>query len=455
MRKIFGLVICTTLVTAACGGKSSLPASPTSPTATTSPSASAATISGTVQAAGASSLVADSMGSAMTGVTVTVVGTSISSGVDAVGRFTLQNVPPGSVQLRISGAGTDATVSLNPVQAADVVDVVLVVGAAAATVDSEVRTSAGDAELEGRVEALPPTTPAATFKAAGRSVKTDSSTQFVQGSATRSFADLQIGMRVHARGGVSGDTFTATLVEIQNTNTAIDVEVNGVIDSLSGTASSFQFNIGSRAVHGNASTVLTGNGDAAVPFSSLKNGVRVEVKGEQRDGFVLATRIHVDNESGDDGDRGQDSSASIDGTLKSIGAAAPNLLLTVGTTTVHTSSATEVRRKGDVQTLGALMTGQTVHVEGTRRTDGSIDARKIEIEDDAEGGEFEVEGSLGGLSGTCPAIHFGVNGFQVITSSSTTFDGVACGSLKSGDAVDVKGTRNSDGSVAATRVRRK
>jgi hypothetical protein len=368
MRRILGVIAGTALAASACGGHSGSPTFPSNVS-----SSSLATIGGTVQGT-TSAMSAASAG--LTGVTVTLVGTAIKSGVDAGGRFMLANVPPGGVQLRISGTGTDATVTLSPVQASQIVDVVLVVAGNAATVDSEIRSGAGEAELEGRVESLPPTMPALTFKASGKSVKTTTATRFTQGGATRLFTDLQIGMRVHARGTLSGDTLTASLVDIQNTN----------------------------------------------------------------------------NGTGDNGG-GQDSSASIHGTLAKIGGTKPNLVLTVDTTTVRTSSGTEVKRRGDVQNLDTLRVGQSLHVVGTRLTDGSLDARLIEIDDDSNGGEFEIEGSLGGLHGTCPSIGFKVNGYTIATSTSTVFES-ACPSLKSGDKVNVKGTKQGDGSVAATRVKK-
>lgn len=90
---------------------------------------------------------------------------------------------------------------------------------------------------------------------------------------------------------------------------------------------------------------------------------------------------------------------------------------------------------------------------GTRTSDGSIDARLIEIDDDAVGGEFQIEGAVGGLKGSCPAVTFGVNGFSIATSGSTTFEGGACSALKNGSKVTIKGTRLADGSVAATSVK--
>lgn len=449
MRKEVGLILVITLL-AACGGKGS----PTSPSNATNAPAASAMITGMVQGA-TSALTAATSGAALSGVTVSVVGTSISAGVDAAGRFTLSNVPAGSVQLQLTGGGANAVVALAPVSPQQTIDVVLSVSGTTATVESEVRSGTPEAQLEGRVESLPPTQPALTFKAAGRTVRTDSSTRFVDGSQTRTFADLRIGMRVHAKGSMTGDTFNATLVELQNSNTSLPVNINGIIDTLTGTASAFQFKIGSRAVKGDALTVFFGDGDKPDTFSSLKEGSRVEVKGEQRDDYVYAVRIHI-NGGDDDDDDGQDSSASIHGTLNAIGGSKPAFVLTVGTTAVRTSASTEVKRRGDVQTLDALKIGQSLHVIGDRQPDGSINARRIEINDDAAGGEFEIEGSAGGLKGTCPAVQFSVNGFSIATSSTTTFEPAgSCGMLKSGDKVVVKGARLADGSVAATRVTRK
>jgi hypothetical protein len=454
MRRGLGLTLLAAILASACGSGKAPTEPSTTGTTTGTPVGLSATITGSVQGA-TSALTSASSGAALTGVTVSVMGTNLSTSVDGAGRFTLTNVPTGTVQLQLSGGGANATVPLGTVEPSQVVDVVLAVAGSSASLESAVRSGAGDAQLEGRVESLPPTMPALTFKAAGRTVKTDASTRFVDGSQTRTFSDLQIGMRVHAKGVLAGDQFTATLVELQNSNTAIPVEVNGVIDTLTGTVAQFQFKIGSRVIKGDALTAFFGDGDRPDSFATLKEGSRVEVKGQQRDGFIYATRIHINGTSTDTGgDTPQDSSASIQGTLNVISGSKPNLVLTVGTTTVRTSSSTEVKRRGDVQTLDTLKVGMTVHVVGVRNGDGSLDARKIEINDDAPGGEFEIEGSLGGLKGTCPVVTFGVNGFSIITTASTTFEGAACAALKSGDKITVKGLRQADGTVTATRVKK-
>jgi hypothetical protein len=140
--------------------------------------------------------------------------------------------------------------------------------------------------------------------------------------------------------------------------------------------------------------------------------------------------------------------------LKTLTGAPPSLVLAVDSTMVRTSASTTVKRRGDFQTLETLRVGQTLHVVGTRQSDGSIDARLVEINDDGTGGEVEREGSVGGLKGVCPSRSFGINGSAIATNASTTFDGVACSAMKNGDKVTVTGTKQGDGSVLATKVKK-
>lgn len=450
-------IILTSLL-AGCGGQGSSPTAPSSGAG--SAASSSVVISGTLRAG--SSQLSDSTGASLAGITVTVVGTSITATVDGANHFTLENVPAGDVQLRFSGAGVESTVTLAQLQSAQTVTVIVNVTGGTVAIEAEQRSGAAAQELEGRVESLPPTTAAGALKVAGRTVVTNASTRFVQGSAAKAFGDLQIGMRVHVKGVASGGDLLATEIGIQNTNTWVPVEVNGVIDSLvSGTV--FQFKVGSRLIKGDDLTEWFGSGSS---LALLVNGSRVEVKGQQRDGYIYAERIHInstgtgtddgqDNKDGkDDTGNDQDSSASVAGKLTAVGGAKPALTLMVGGTTVTTTAATTVKRRGDVQTLDQLKIGQTLHVVGTRQSGGGLTARLIEIDDDEAGGEFEIEGSAGGVKGTCPAVTFGVNGFDVATDGTTTYEGGTCASLRSGDKVKVTGTKQSSGVVLAARVRR-
>jgi hypothetical protein len=309
---------------------------------------------------------------------VSIVGTSISSGLDGAGRFNLKNVPAGDLQLQFSGP-ISATLPVDGVQPTETISMVISISGSSVTLESEARSGGSEEQLEGKIQAVPPTTAAGSLKVAGRTVTTDGSTVIRKGETPMTLAELKVDYRVHVKGHSSGSNLVATQIIVQNTN------------------------------------------------------------GDQID---------------EDDDDQQDSSASIHGTLNSIAGGSPALTLNVGGTTVRTSADTVVKRRGDVQTLAALKVGQDLHVIGTRQSDGSIDARHIEINDDATGGEAEIQGSAGGVSGTCPLLSFNVNGYRVTTTATTVFQGITCAAMKSGTKVTVKGISQADNSIVATSVKK-
>ena len=484
MSRWIGVLAFVALGCAACGGEA--PPGPAGPSSTGVPSSSTqgATIRGNVsagalpaQAAGMSLTSPVGFASAtvpLAAMAAQVVGTPISSLVGTGGGFTLEGVPPGPVQLRFVGSGVDASVALSPVKAGDVVSLLVGVAGATATVQSESRNADGKVELEGRIESLPPTQAENTLVVDGRTVTTTPGVTTIRdgNNAARLFADLAVGQRVHVKGTLGVDSVVADSILIQNTNTWIPVNVNGIVEVLNRTTpppgSTFTFRIGSREIRGDAGTKLYGESDVPLTLDSLADGQRVEVKGEQRDNFVYAVRIHI-NGIVTAPVPPQDDSASVEGRLESITGTKPTLTLEIKSTAsgatvatfVTTTSSTEVRRRGDVQTLDALAVGQTIHAVGTRLADKTIVAKMLQIKDDEPEGAFVIEGSLGGLKGTCPVVSFGVNGYEVKTSAATKYypetppPAAKCEDLKSGTKVEVEGKRQADGSVLADRVTKK
>jgi hypothetical protein len=465
ISKRIGVLTFVALGCVACGGEA--PPVPVGPSSTGVPSSATqgATIMGNVSA-----------GVPLAAVAAQVVGTSISSPVGSGGGFSLDGVPAGAVQLRFTGSGVDASVALSPVQSGDVVSVLVGVAGATATVQSESRNAGGKVELEGRIESLPPTQAADTLVVSGRTVKTTPGVTVIRDGhdLAKAFTDLAIGQRVHVKGTLGVDSIAADSILIQNTNVAIPVNVNGIVDELGGPSSAFDFLIDGRKIKGDTTTVFFGD-TGLLGFSALKDGARVEVKGEMRDGYVFAARIHVNGPTTPEPP--QDDSASVEGKLIVIDPPIPlppapvttpptlTIRSTVGGTTVETivttALSTEVRRRGDVQTLAALAVGQTIHAVGTRLADKTIVAKMLQIKDDEPEGAFVIEGPLGGLKGTCPVINFGVNGYTVKTSAATIYypdvpaPGAKCEDLKSGTKVEVEGKRQPDGSVLAEKVTKK
>jgi hypothetical protein len=373
MRKYFdAMLVVAALGMAACGRKSGAPAAPSSGNGATS--LTAATITGTVR-------------NAVAGGSINVSGTGMTSGLDGAGHFTLANVPTGDLRLQVNSGGMSAMVPIAAVQAAQTIEIVVNVSGASANLESEVRHGTGETELKGVVDAVPPATAASAFTVAGKTVTTNASTTFVNGS----FAGLKVGTRVEVKGTLAGDSLAATRVEIEDAPAPIppptpppptpkpeptEAEFTGTISALSGSASSFQFTAAGRLVKGDATTALLGSSDRARAFADLANGSVVEVKGVQLTGFVQASRIRIEGPDADDGDDdGQD--------------------------------------------------------------------------------EAEAEGTLGAISGTCPVIASSAGATKFTTSASTRFDGAACAAFKAGDRVEVKGTRKTDGSIAAARLEEK
>lgn len=153
---------------------------------------------------------------AETRVTVTIVGTNISTVVDGNGQFTLTGVPPGDVRLKFSGSGIDATITLTGVSATDRITITVSLNGNAARVESEDRDDDDDEEedeLEGTVSNLSGSCPTLTFTVQRTTVKTNSATVFEHGSCTR----IVNGTRVEVEGRRQADgTIVATEVEIED-----------------------------------------------------------------------------------------------------------------------------------------------------------------------------------------------------------------------------------------------
>ena len=293
---VFAVVLTAALV-AACGGNATL--SPVGPSSTSAGASISGTISGSILAArlaiGSESFsVLDSRG-----VTVTIVGTGISTTADNQGQFTLNNVPSGTLQLNFTGPGSNATVTLTGVGPNDKVQIAVTVNGNSAHVDSEHHSSPDNnkREFQGRITSIDPT--AKSFEIPGLTVKVTTTTVIRHGDKTILFANLKVGDHIEARGTKDGTTLTATevKVETEDDNDAEDdhsgqSELRGVISDSTGTCPAVAFTVQNTKVTVNTATTYPHTSCA----DATKNGARVEVTGtKQTDGSVLATRITLND----------------------------------------------------------------------------------------------------------------------------------------------------------------
>jgi hypothetical protein len=275
-----------TLATVACGGGSSSVTGPDAAAAAAVPPAAGATIVGTVQsgstaAAGASSV---------SGLRVSVTGTSLQTTTDGSGRFALAGVPSGRAELRFEGPGIDARLEVEGLQSGQTLTVtVRVSGSSASKIEDG--TEVG---LRGRVDSVG----SESLVVAGRTVRVDALTSLLdRKNAPVSLSAFKAGDFVETEGYPQADgSLLAKRVKLEDAGgdspgVGQDVVLTGTISRVSPLV------VAGRSVATDGATQYLGRKNETLTAADvLKAGNRVEVEGhEQADGGVLAKKIKLEN----------------------------------------------------------------------------------------------------------------------------------------------------------------
>ena len=110
---------------------------------------------------------------------------------------------------------------------------------------------------------------------------------------------------------------------------------------------------------------------------------------------------------------------------------------------------------GDKVQIKGTVTGATLVATEVKVEQGRGDAETAEDsddEDDTEADGVRLRGLVAGLEGACPAVTFSLYGASVTTGRTTRYTDVTCLELQDGANVEVRGERQADGSITATRV---
>jgi hypothetical protein len=283
---------------AACAGDGSL--SPVGPSSQTSGGAS---ITGTIRGGATSAprtlgdQILGTLDTRSSAVTVSVVGTGISTTADNQGVFTLNNVPTGTVQLTFTAPGSNATVTLSGVGPDDRVQITVTVNGNSAHVDSEHHNNG---EISTRITSID--SGARTFQAGTWTVKTTGSTVIRHGSKTLQFSDLRVRDHVQVRGARDGSTVTATEIKVEQGGNGDDNDddqdnddegdLEGAVSGLSNACPNITFNVRGTKVTADKDTTYGKN----TSCSGIRNELKVDVEGiRQSDGSVVARRISLDD----------------------------------------------------------------------------------------------------------------------------------------------------------------
>ena len=197
--------------------------------------------------------------------------------------------------------------------------------------------------------------------------------------------------------------------------TGSGVEITGTVDALPPATAAGTFTVAGKMVATNASTVFA-DGGITRAFADLKVGMTVEVHATAAGTTLTATRVDIED------------------------AAAPN---------PNPNPEPEPEPEPEPHAPAPPVANPPAP-----NAPSPLPPAPMPGHGDDDGNEVEAEGALGPVSGTCPSISSTVGATKFTTNASTRFDDVTCAALKSGSKVQVKGTRNPDGSIAATRVQK-
>lgn len=423
-RRVFALLVCA--VAAGCGGSTSTPLAPAA-TQTTNSAVTTASINGAVQTPAGTAA----------GMTVDVIGTTLRATVGSDNRFGFPAVPAGQHRLRFSGGGANAEVALDPVSSGESLDVVVAVSGATASIQSGHKLGVNETRFEARITSIDAA--AGSLVAADKTVTTTTATVIKNGSQTIPLSALTATTLIEVTGTQGTTSFAARLIDVLRDP---QLQINGTVAALTGNASAFEFTLGARRITGTGATEFRGGPNPS--FARLANGVSVHVTAADKGTHAEATRIIVqEDETATPG--------SVTGLLASVMGTSPSLTLQVAGNTVRTNAATLVRRGSTVLPLSALALGQTLAVDGTLGTDGSITAAKIQIEELAA----SITGTLTAITGTSPTLTLTVGGASVVTNADTIVrrgtSVVTLATLATGQSLVVDGT-SAGGIITAAQI---
>lgn len=211
-------------------------------------------------------------------------------------------------------------------------------------------------------------------------------------------------------------------------------------------------NVAARTLRVGNTTVMVPSGTpirddgTALELAQLHAGDRVHIRATANGTTIVATDVKVQGGNHGTGP----GEVELKGTISGKSGACPSLSFTVSSMMVTTSAST----KFEDTPCTALANGDQVEVKGRRQANGSVLATRVEGKK-AENEEVELSGTMSAKAGTCPSLTFTVSSTSVATNASTKFEDTACGALTNGDRVEVKGARQSNGTVLATRVEKK
>ena len=226
------------------------------------------------------------------------------------------------------------------------------------------------------------------------------------------------------------------------------VEINGVVQAMPASGLIGSWTIAGRALRTDSATVIKQE------LGAIGVGALVEVKGsEDAGGNVLATIIEVKQGVGTP-PPGPGLTGEFTGAVQAMPAGSLLGLWTIAGRSVQVVSTTILN-----QELGGFAIGATVEVHGTVAAGGAVTASRMEVKAGGApgpvpgGSPLEVMGPIETLPASGFVGTWRVGGRNVIVAATTVLDNEH-GAFEIGVTVEVHGSPDKSGALAATRIER-
>ena len=240
-------------------------------------------------------------------------------------------------------------------------------------------------------EAMPIGLAGVRVKAAGmsQSTMTDGSGQFTFTGVPAGNPELDFDRSdIHARGNhaVTAGAMMHVTVAIVGSRAEIAEgddqgnEIEGLVsavDTAGGTLTVLDQRLGAVVVHVDSSTIIRTEDDTPITLAQIQIGNHVHVKAlKQANGTLLATEVFLQSDKVGGNREVEGSVTMVDQGKKSFVVQTES-----GTVTVTTDGSTTFRREGGNGTFSDVVAGADVEVVGTLQSDGTVLAKKVDIED--------------------------------------------------------------------------
>ncbi len=306
----------------------------------------------------------------------------------------------------------------------------------------------GTAEIHGIIESLPSSGLIGDWTVSGRTVHVTSATFIKQehGSAA-------VGAPVEVKGDRQSDnSISARRVEVEGPGggnggspTGGHAKFFGTVESLPQSGLAGVWTVSQRTIRVSTSTIVEREHGVTPAVGSY-----VEVEGAQlQDGSIQATKVEVKTAGSAAGSGSSSGSGYIEIRAR-VDALPANGFVgewTVGGRSVFVTGATRLKKATRIRE------GATVEVRGNQRSDGSIDANRVDAKGSKGGGAgtSSFYGTIESMPSAGVVGQWVVNGRTVFVDGSTFVD-QEHGQAAVGALVEVKGAPNSTGSFVATKI---